>query len=576
MPTVPHTRLMLAHALRVAVVAAIAWLVHAEHGRFVARQAAVDLAALPIARVQRYLPEAAAVGNDSAAVLGGRDLLDADGAGVGTIFRTSPAGDAAIGFSGPTDLLVICDADLRVAGVEVLSSRDTRDHVQAIERDPAFLKSFAGRSLDEAAAIQPAKADAVAGATLTSLAITEALVLRLGGAAAASRFEAAPALADVQIVFPAAARMEVDAGDPTVIRVTDRDTIPLGWLLRTSPAADRVIGYQGPTDAIIGFDTEGKVCGVAVLGSFDNEPYVGYVRDDAAFRGVYRGMTIEQVAGLDPGDTGVEGVSGATMTSQAVAEGLVRAARVRRDADAAPQRVSSPDGAIAAIIRGIDGPQWGALGVIAAGIVTGFTRLRGTWFGRLALPIAVLAYLGFGAGALLSQAQVWGWAQAGIPRGAAVLLALAVAAIVLPMTTRRNIYCSHLCAHGAAQQLLVRLVKPNRSMPKRLRPWLTFLPWGLLAVAILTAGLHLPLGLVDIEPFDAYLPTVAGVAALAIFGVSLAVSCMVPMAYCRYGCPTGALLDHLRFHGRADRFTWRDGIMLGCLAVAATVHWWPV
>ena len=64
MPTVPHTRLMLAHALRVAVVAAIAWLVHAEHGRFVARQAAVDLAALPIARVQRYLPEAVAVGND--------------------------------------------------------------------------------------------------------------------------------------------------------------------------------------------------------------------------------------------------------------------------------------------------------------------------------------------------------------------------------------------------------------------------------------------------------------------------------------------------------------------------------
>jgi NosR/NirI family transcriptional regulator, nitrous oxide reductase regulator len=215
------------------------------------------------------------------------------------------------------------------------------------------------------------------------------------------------------------------------------------------------------------------------------------------------------------------------------------------------------------------------LGVIAAGIVTGFTRLRGTWFGRLALPIAVLAYLGFGAGALLSQAQVWGWAQAGIPRGAAVLLALAVAAIALPVTTRRNIYCSHLCAHGAAQQLIVRLVKPKRSVPAALRPWLACLPWVLLAVAILTAALHLPLGLVDIEPFDAYLPTVAGVAALTIFGVSLAVSCVVPMAYCRYGCPTGALLDHVRLHGRADRFTWRDAVMLGCLAVAATVHWWP-
>jgi NosR/NirI family nitrous oxide reductase transcriptional regulator len=575
MPVAFNARLMFAHALRVAVVAAIAWLVHAEHQRFVTRQAAVDLAALPLARVQRYVPEAAAVGTDSNAVLGGRDLLAADGAGVGTIFHTSPAGDAAIGFSGPTDLLVICDADLRVAGVEVLSSRDTRDHVQAIERDQSFFRSFVGRSLDEIATLNPAKEDAVAGATLTSLAITEALVLRLGGAAATSRFETSPALADVQIVFPAADRVEPDAGDPAVIRVTDREAIPLGWILRTSPAADRVIGYQGPTDAIIGFDAEGKVCGVAVLASFDNEPYVGYVRDDAAFRGVYRGMTIEQVAGLDPGDMGVEGVSGATMTSQAVAEGLIRAARARRDAEASGGAAATLVGAVAASVRGIDGPQWGALGVIAAGIVTGFTRLRGTWFGRLALPIAVLAYLGFGAGALLSQAQVWGWAQAGIPRGAAVLLALAVAAIALPVTTRRNIYCSHLCAHGAAQQLIVRLVKPKRSVPAALRPWLACLPWVLLAVAILTAELHLPLGLVDIEPFDAYLPTVAGVAALTIFGVSLAVSCVVPMAYCRYGCPTGSLLDHLRLHGRADRFTWRDGVMLGCLAVAATAHWWP-
>lgn len=575
MSLAPQARLILAHALRVAVVTAIAWLVHAEHRRFVARQATVDLAALPIVRVQRYLPEAAAVGRDSVAVVGGRDLLDADGASVGTIFHTSPAGDVAIGFSGPTDVLVICDGDLRVAGIEVLSSRDTRDHVQAIERDQTFFKSFVGRSLDEIAARQPFKADAVAGATLTSLAITEALARRLGGAATVSRFGKPPSLADVQIVFPTAARIEADAGDPAVIRVTDRNAIPLGWVLRTSPAGDHVIGYQGPTDAVIGFDAEGKACGVAVLASFDNDPYVGYVRDDAAFRGVYRGMTIEQVAGLDPGDTGVEGVSGATMTSQAVAEGLARAARARRDAEASGHNAALPFGGIATIVRGIDGPQWGALGVIAAGIVTGFTRLRGTWFGRLVLPIAVLAYLGFGAGALLSQAQFWGWAQAGIPRGAAVLLALAVAALVLPVTTRRNIYCSHLCAHGAAQQLIVRLVKPKRSAPAALRPWLAFLPWGLLVVAISTAALHLPLGLVDIEPFDAYLPAVAGLAALAIFGVGLVVSCMVPMAYCRYGCPTGALLDHLRLHRRADRFTWRDAVMLGCLAVAAAAHWWP-
>jgi len=566
---------IVAHAARVAVVAALAWLVHAEHVRYVGRQATADLATLSLARVQRSLPGAAAIGGPSEVVAGGRDLLDAAGQRVGTILKTSPAGDAAIGFSGPTDLLVVCDRDLRVAGMEVLSSRDTRDHVHAVERDAGFWKVFQGKSLEELAGLKPDKAHAVAGATLTSLAIAEAIVRRLGGTAAASRFEHALTVADVMLLYPDVDRIEADPGDPAVIRVLAADAIPLGWVLRTSPAADRVIGYQGPTDAVVGFDAAGKVCGVAVLASYDNEPYVGYVRDDGAFRGVYHGMPFDQLAGMDSAATGVEGVSGATMTSQAVAEGIIRAVRQQAEQRATRRRASWA-ASMASAIAGVDGPQWGALAVIAAGIVTAFTRLRGTWFGRLALPIAVLAYLGFGAGALLSQAQVWGWAQAGVPRGAVVLLALTLAALVPPITTRRNVYCSHLCAHGAAQQLIVRFVKPRRSFPEWMKPGLVALPWALLAVAILAAVLHWPLSLVDLEPFDAYLPAVAGVAAVVIFAVSLVASSVVPMAYCRHGCPTGALLDHLRLHRRADRFSWRDGLLLGCLAVAAAVHWWPV
>jgi Na+-translocating ferredoxin:NAD+ oxidoreductase RnfG subunit len=564
-------RRLLTHGGRVAVVAALVWIVHAEHRAFLGRQQSAAADAVPLVRVQRHLAAAAASGGPSQAIDGGLDLLDAAGERVGIMFRTSPAGDAAIGFSGPTDLLVVCDADLRVAGVEILVSRDTRDHVAAIERDAGFLKSFAGKPLEELAARDADRADAVGGSTLTCIAIAEALSLRLGGTAGVSRFATPPTLGDVQRIFSEAIAMQTDAGDPSVIRVYAADRMPLGWALRTSPAADRTLGYQGPTDALIGFDTVGKVAGVAVLTSYDNEPYVGYVRDDEAFRGLCRGMTFEQVAGIADAGTGIEGVSGATMTSQAVARGIVLAVR-QHVADRAPRAAA---GAWSEILRTLDGPRLGALGVIAVGIVTAFTRLRGTWFGRLALPVAVLLYLGFGAGALLSQAQAWGWAQAGVPRGAVVLAALAVAAVVLPVTTRRNVYCSHLCAHGAAQQLIVRFVQPKRTIPARLRPWLTVVPWVLFAVAILTAVLHLPLSLVDLEPFDGYLPTIAGVAALTIFVVSLVASAFFPMAYCRHGCPTGALLDHLRFHGRADRITWRDGLLLACLAVAAIVHWWP-
>ncbi len=561
------------HVARLAAWAAVAWLVHAGHERQLARRQAVDLAAVPLETVRRHLPLAAAIGGESAAVAGGRDIVGDAGDRVGTILRTSPAGNAAIGFSGPTDLLVVCDAELRVAGMEILSSGDTRDHVRAVARDARFLASLAGMPLADVARLGADRIDAVAGSTLTSLAIADALALRLGGSGGGSRFAKEPTLADVKLLFPDAEAIDPDASDERVIRVRAAEGIPLGWALRTSPAADRVIGYQGPTDALVAFDTENRVVGVAILESFDNEPYVSYVRDDRAFRRLWRGMPIEQLAGIDPAATGVEGVSGATMTSQAVAAGIVRAARERRDRG--PAVAGGPLPAVRAWLAAIEPTQWGAIGLIAAGLVTAFTRLRGTWFGRLALPVAVLGYLGFGAGALLSQAQTWGWAQAGVPRGAAVLTVLAAAAILLPATTRRNVYCSHLCAHGAAQQLLVRFAKPKGRIPERLTQLLAALPWALLALAVSAAVLPLGIALVDLEPFDAYLPLVAGIPAIVIFVVSLAASSRYPMAYCRHGCPTGALLDHLRLNRKSGAFTWRDGVLVCCLAIAAAAYWWP-
>jgi NosR/NirI family nitrous oxide reductase transcriptional regulator len=561
------------HAARLVAWAAVAWLIHATHQQRAADREGVELASVPLEIVRRHLPGAATIGGESPAVAGGREVIDDAGKRVGTILRTSPAGDVAIGFSGPTDLLLVCDVDLVVAGVAILASGDTRDHVRAVRLDPTFLQSLAGRPLAELARLGTERIDAVAGSTLTSMAIVDAIVLRLGGSGGASRFAEEPTLADLRRLFPAAESIEPDAGDPSVIRVRGAEGIPLGWALRTSPAADRVIGYQGPTEALVGFDSENRVAGVAVLASFDNEPYVGYVRDDRAFRGLWRGMPIEAVAGIDPTATGVEGVSGATMTSQAVAEGIVRAARAGQDRPRPGAGDFWPE--LAGRLARIEPPQWGAIAVIAAGVATAFTRLKGGLFGRLAMPVAVLGYLGFGAGALLSQAQLWGWAGAGIPRGAVVLGVLACLAIVLPATSRRNVYCSHLCGHGAAQQLLRRAARPKGRVSGRLKQGLVALPWALVVLAILASVLPLPIALVDLEPFDAYLPLVAGVPAIVIFVVSLVASSRYPMAYCRYGCPTGAVLDHLRLHRKSGLFTWRDGLLLGCLAVAAARYWWP-
>jgi NosR/NirI family nitrous oxide reductase transcriptional regulator len=60
-----------------------------------------------------------------------------------------------------------------------------------------------------------------------------------------------------------------------------------------------------------------------------------------------------------------------------------------------------------------------------------------------------------------------------------------------------------------------------------------------------------------------------------IFVVGLAASSRYPMAYCRHGCPTGALLDHLRLNRKSSVFGWQDGVLACCLAIAAVAYWWP-
>jgi hypothetical protein len=78
--------------------------------------------------------------------------------------------------------------------------------------------------------------------------------------------------------------------------------------------------------------------------------------------------------------------------------------------------------------------------------------------------------------------------------------------------------------------------------------------------------LNLPFNLAAIEPFDAYIIHTAGVTTIAIAIGGLIAAAFVPMAYCKYGCPTGALLSFMRSHGKADGFG-RKEIAAGLLVL---------
>jgi NosR/NirI family nitrous oxide reductase transcriptional regulator len=85
---------------------------------------------------------------------------------------------------------------------------------------------------------------------------------------------------------------------------------------------------------------------------------------------------------------------------------------------------------------------------------------------------------------------------------------------------------------------------------------------------------HFRFSLVGIEPFDAFVPGIAGKAALSIAAISFVASLFLPRAYCRYGCPTGAMLKFLRWNSAGDRFGKRDAIAVLLLAAAVAMWWW--
>ena len=546
---------ILVHTLRLGLLALILWLMYRQQARLDAALRASGLNTVPLSQVQSLFPTATALGE--AESHGGRTVLAGEET-VGYVLQTFPEGEAFLGFSGPTNLLIGFSPSGRIVGLSILSSRDTRDHVSLIQNDSRFLNAFNGKEASVAANL---RVDAVTGATLTSLAILQGIQARLGSHPDSLKFPDAYTLEEARRFFPEAASLKRDDLAPELWLVENDKQEPLGWLLSNSPAADELVGYQGPTRAYLGLRLDGKILGLIVGETFDNETYVGAVREDKWFSKIFNNKPLEEWAKTRWEDAGIEGVSGATMTSQSVAEGLLAAARKIEELRA--QATQQQEQIKASRLKAAT-----TIACLLLGLLIGMTRLRKiTWFRRV-YQVMLIAVMGLINGDLLSMAMFVGWAQNGTPwQNALGLVCLALAALTLPVVTQQNLYCDHLCPHGAVQQLLPRRWK-LKYRPRSLVHLLRLIRPVLLLLVVLIPMLSWKLSLVDLEPFDAYAWRAAGIATMTIALGGLFASLFIPMGYCQYGCPTGAVLGYLRRHSRSNRFTRADALAIGLLCIA--------
>ena len=122
--------------------------------------------------------------------------------------------------------------------------------------------------------------------------------------------------------MPDAAALRPDSSARDGLFILDREGRELGYVVRTQPECRDIIGYCGVTDVLVILDRDWKILGLKVHSSEDTQEYVDNVVLDRRFLKKWNGMTWTAAAELDLEEAGIEGVSGATMTSMAMAQSV--------------------------------------------------------------------------------------------------------------------------------------------------------------------------------------------------------------------------------------------------------------
>ncbi len=352
---------------------------------------------------------------------------------------------------------------------------------------------------------------------------------------------------DFQVLFS-------DVSDPafreeagiTAVFSGDREIGAAASSDRTAPV---VKGYGGELSLLAGVSPDGRLSAVRVWDHRESPAYL---------RAVLESGFLERFQGRDVGDdfSDIEAVTGATITSEAIRKGALRTARHvanGRYGRAVPS--SEIDASFQADIV--------SLSLFLSAFAFAIVAFRRKTIGfRVASWLVSIVVFGIFLNVSVSFSQIAALLRLENPGGVQlepILLLFLAPAFAL---FRKPVYCAQVCPFGAMQELLFRAIPGRLSPSPGLRRIFRGLRWGILAAAVLGAGVLAYEPAANFEPFgwlfSANTPFVLLLFALLV----LAVSAFSRRFWCRLFCPTGACLElcarrPIGFGGKGDR-TARD------------------
>ena len=335
-----------------------------------------------------------------------------------------------------------------------------------------------------------------------------------------------------------------EAHEATAQKNDTLEVTPDGALVvNTKPLAKDVQGYGGPVPLKIHIK-DGRVAAVEAEPNAESPDFFNRAKE---LLNHWQNKSVDEALVEE-----VDAVSGATFSSRAIIANMQRGL-----AYAKQHGQWGEDGSVGALgtsASPIEGGSAGALGTSAPSIVALIAVLLGAvvplFYNNRRLHLVQLAVnvvvLGLWTGTFVSYTLflrifAGGVSLSTIGALAAPLLMLIVA-LIYPLAGRSGHYCANICPFGSAQELAGKLSRRKLRITPRVLKLLSVLRnllWGVLMALLLTGTCT---AWIDYELFTAFLYSSASVWVIVLAALFLVLSVWVPRPYCRFVCPTGALI----------------------------------
>jgi uncharacterized protein with FMN-binding domain len=244
---------------------------------------------------------------------------------------------------------------------------------------------------------------------------------------------------------------------------------------------------------------------------------------DTGFLHRWDGYRVDAALGLP-----FDAVSGATVSSRAAYDAVMHDLQALR-----PKTVFSVDHKSISVI--------GILWLTGVWMLVVLSFFRSAWMHTFLMRAARIVIIGFG-GVSLSMITVKTLLSDGVSTAVWCPAVLLGVSLVSGICTKRNVYCSSLCAMGALQES----VAPKDSVVLSITRQRLLRTAGILYVCAAWVAVFLcAADPTVLEPFAAFSWQSASRWTIVLFAGVVLVSVFAPRCWCKYACPTGTLLSLL-------------------------------